>query len=79
LWIDILEHNADAVADMLEEVVDDLAAVAAALREPDGGASWGVVADLLVRGNLGRERIADAYAPDGEQRVPAPGMELEAA
>ncbi|MGN9846985.1 prephenate dehydrogenase [Nonomuraea sp. H19] len=79
LWIDILEHNAGAVADMLEEVVDDLAAVAAALRQPEGSASWGVVADLLVRGNLGRELVVDAYAPDGAERVPAQGMELEAA
>ncbi|MEU9891648.1 prephenate dehydrogenase [Sphaerisporangium sp. NPDC051011] len=81
LWIDILVHNAVAVADMLEEVVDDLTAVAAALREPDGSTSWGVVADLLVRGNLGRELIVDAYGTDGKQhhrlqeRVPAGSME----
>ncbi|MFC5827105.1 prephenate dehydrogenase [Nonomuraea insulae] len=75
LWIDILEHNAEAVADMLEQVVDDLAAVGAALREADGSARWGVVADLLVRGNLGRELIVDAYA----RRAPAEGVELEAA
>ncbi|WP_219508694.1 prephenate dehydrogenase [Nonomuraea ceibae] len=79
LWIDILEHNADAVAGVLEEVVDDLTAVAQALRAPEGSTSWGVVADLLVRGNLGRELIVDACAPAARDRGPVAAEPAEPA
>ncbi len=63
LWRDILDHNAEAVAAVLEEVVSDLAAVAVALRGsgPDGP---GVIVGLLSRGNLGRANIVEgAPAP----------------
>lgn len=57
LWSDILEHNADSVAAVLEAVVRDLADAASALR---GSARVGpnALADLLARGNRGREHIA---------------------
>ncbi|HEX4812647.1 MAG TPA: prephenate dehydrogenase [Nonomuraea sp.] len=59
LWRDILEHNAEPVADRLEAVAGELARVAAALRSPGG--SW-VVSDLLTRGNQGRGDILRAFS-----------------
>ncbi|GIH94838.1 prephenate dehydrogenase [Planobispora siamensis] len=60
LWCDILGQNAEPVAEHLEAVARDLAAVASALRAPGGTAS-ATVAELLGRGNRGRELIAGAY------------------
>ncbi|MFC4057178.1 prephenate dehydrogenase [Planomonospora corallina] len=57
LWCDILEQNAEPVAVVLDEVVRDLTAAAAALRS--GGTD--VLKDLLVRGNRGRHRVVDAF------------------
>ncbi|MEN3539919.1 prephenate dehydrogenase [Microbispora sp. ZYX-F-249] len=64
LWCDILGQNAEAVATVLEAVVEDLAKAAAALRS-QGGHVDGPLADLLVRGNRGRDLIAggDLSAP----------------
>jgi prephenate dehydrogenase len=59
LWQDILEHNAEPVADRLEAVAGELARVAAALRSPDG--SW-AVSDVLTRGNRGRAGIERALS-----------------
>ncbi len=62
LWSDILEHNADSVAAVLEAVVRDLADAASALR---GSARVGpdALADLLARGNRGRRHITGSL-PD---------------
>lgn len=57
LWSDILEHNAESVAAVLDAVVRDLAAAAAALRGP-ALAGHDALADLLTRGNRGRRQIA---------------------
>jgi prephenate dehydrogenase len=59
LWCDILAHNAGAVAAELEAVARDLTAAAAALRGADR-ADGGALADLLARGNRGREHIVAA-------------------
>ncbi|MET8144888.1 prephenate dehydrogenase [Sphaerisporangium sp. NPDC005288] len=59
LWCDILLQNAEPVAAVLEAVALELAAAAGALRA-GGATASGVLADLLVRGNLGRERIVEA-------------------
>jgi prephenate dehydrogenase len=61
LWSDILEHNADSVAAVLEAVVHDLADVVSALR---GSARVGhdALADLLIRGNRGRQQITESLA-----------------
>ncbi|ETK37147.1 prephenate dehydrogenase [Microbispora sp. ATCC PTA-5024] len=61
LWCDILEHNADQVAAVLEDVVRDLAEAASALRA-SGRLRSGSLADLLTRGNQGRRHIADRVA-----------------
>jgi prephenate dehydrogenase len=61
LWCDILEHNADSVATVLEAVVRDLTEAARALRSPDRRAS-GTLADLLTRGNRGRQHIVARMA-----------------
>ncbi|MEV7971239.1 prephenate dehydrogenase [Sphaerisporangium sp. NPDC088356] len=60
LWCDILEQNADAVAAVLETVVRELSQAAHALRSLDHAGS-GALADLLVRGNRGRDRIVDTW------------------
>ncbi|WP_143737948.1 prephenate dehydrogenase/arogenate dehydrogenase family protein, partial [Microbispora sp. GKU 823] len=63
LWRDILEQNADAVATVLEQLVEDLAMAAAALRGRGGAAGdppTDPLTDLLVRGNRGRELIVRA-------------------
>ncbi|MER5641839.1 prephenate dehydrogenase [Kitasatospora sp. NPDC002227] len=63
LWGDILEANADAVANVLGELAEDLSAMVAALRRLAGEdqleRSLGLtqVTELLDRGRLGRERI----------------------
>ncbi|WP_214410496.1 prephenate dehydrogenase [Sphaerisporangium fuscum] len=77
LWCDILEQNAESVAAVLEDVVRDLSAAASALRS-SGGAGSAVLADLLGRGNLGRERIAGAWSQDHSGR-PAPARRRDAA
>ncbi|MEZ0077314.1 prephenate dehydrogenase [Planotetraspora sp. GP83] len=56
LWSDILRQNADSVAAVLDAVIRDLSAAAAALRSPGHGVS-DVLADLLIRGNRGRALI----------------------
>jgi len=61
LWRDILEHNADQVATVLEDVVRDLAEAARALRS-SGRAGISRVTDLLTRGNRGRRHIAERVA-----------------
>ncbi|OUC91827.1 prephenate dehydrogenase [Streptosporangium minutum] len=59
LWCDILEQNAESVATVLEAVVRDLTEAASALRRSDRARS-GALADLLTRGNRGREHIVAA-------------------
>ncbi|WP_248965398.1 prephenate dehydrogenase [Sphaerisporangium perillae] len=60
LWCDILQQNAESVATVLEAVVRDLTEAASALRSRDPDMP-GVLADLLIRGNLGREHIVEAW------------------
>ncbi|MEU8266679.1 prephenate dehydrogenase [Sphaerisporangium sp. NPDC049002] len=60
LWCDILQHNADAVAVVLETVVRELSQAAHVLRSLDPADS-GALADLLVRGNQGRDRIVETW------------------
>jgi prephenate dehydrogenase len=63
LWCDILEQNADSIAEVLDAVVRDLREAARALRSRDTAAT-GVLTDLLTRGNLGRAAIvADQELP----------------
>ncbi|CAL9447640.1 Cyclohexadienyl dehydrogenase [Streptomyces sp. V17-9] len=71
LWSDILESNATAVADVLEEVAGDLIGTVAALRalagEDTGARAGGTarLADLLTRGLAGRGAIAGKHkTPD---------------
>ncbi|SFK98660.1 prephenate dehydrogenase [Streptosporangium canum] len=59
LWCDILEQNAESVATVLDAVVRDLTEAASALRRSDRARS-GALADLLTRGNRGREHIVAA-------------------
>ncbi|MFC4533314.1 prephenate dehydrogenase [Sphaerisporangium dianthi] len=70
LWSDILRQNGEPVAAVLEAVARDLAEVAAALRAGDAAAT-GVLADLLVRGKAGRERIVEAGPSRWTQPKPA--------
>jgi prephenate dehydrogenase len=56
LWRDILEHNAGPIAVVLESVVTDLAAAAAALRA-SGHSATDTLVDLLTRGNRGHAQI----------------------
>ncbi|WP_344461513.1 prephenate dehydrogenase [Kitasatospora kazusensis] len=63
LWGDILEANADAVADVLGELSEDLTVMVAALRglatdnADERAQGMVLVADLLDRGLKGRDRI----------------------
>ncbi|WP_280717130.1 prephenate dehydrogenase [Kitasatospora sp. MAP5-34] len=63
LWGDILEANAGAVADVLGELAEDLTVMVAALRglatedADERAQGMTLVADLLDRGNKGRDRI----------------------
>ncbi|WP_062214275.1 prephenate dehydrogenase [Streptomyces sp. NBRC 109706] len=63
LWADILEANADAVADVLESYAEDLGRVIAALRAPRDAAdparprASGDLDETLRRGNRGRARV----------------------
>ncbi|MDH2424521.1 prephenate dehydrogenase [Sphaerisporangium sp. TRM90804] len=59
LWVDILDQNAESVADVLDAVVRDLTRAASALRGGKG-ARHDALADLLTRGNIGREHIVGA-------------------
>ncbi len=58
LWSEILEHNAGSVADVLEAVASDLAAVTRALRARSPASDS--VSNLLHRGNVGRRHIVAA-------------------
>ncbi|MEV4458903.1 prephenate dehydrogenase [Microbispora sp. NPDC049633] len=71
LWCDILRQNAEPVAAVLDAVARDLAAAAAALRDPEGGQ---LLADLLTKGNHGRARIVGG----GGAEHPAPAGALAA-
>ncbi|WP_406316825.1 prephenate dehydrogenase [Streptosporangium sp. NBC_01639] len=57
LWTGILSGNALPVADVLEKVAADLAAVAASLRASTDPAAMGQVTELLHRGVAGTDRI----------------------
>ncbi|WP_037604924.1 prephenate dehydrogenase [Streptacidiphilus rugosus] len=63
MWVEILSANAGVVADILEELADDLGGAVAGLRslqtedEAKRGAGAEAVADVLRRGNAGRARI----------------------
>ncbi len=57
LWVQILGANAEPVVDVLEALAADLAAVTAALRDPDAAGSRRAVADTIRRGNEGVERL----------------------
>lgn len=60
LWCDILGQNAGAVAAVLESVVTELDEAVRALRNVEHSGT-GALADLLVRGNRGRDRIVAAW------------------
>ncbi|MDP9870303.1 MULTISPECIES: prephenate dehydrogenase [Streptosporangium] len=68
LWCDILQQNADPIAAVLDAVVRDLTTAAGALRSADH-ARGGPLADLLVRGNRGREHILGGPAGAQERTV----------
>lgn len=76
LWGDILESNATAVADVLSELADDLAATVRALRglaEVDAAKraeEMTRVIDLLGRGNAGRARLPGKPGTAGGALVP---------
>lgn len=57
LWVQILGANAAPVVDVLDAFAADLAAVADALREPDAPGARRGVADTILRGNQGVERL----------------------
>ena len=64
LWVDVLSRNAAHVAPLVQALSDDLAAVAAALRQLAGssgaessGAAAAEVRRLLERGRAGRDRL----------------------
>jgi prephenate dehydrogenase len=84
LWVDILATNAGPVADVLGAAVADLDAAAHALRAlesadryapvegtPDGRVA-GVLADLLRRGNAGRDRVPGKHGGAAPRYVPVP-------
>lgn len=68
LWRDILEHNAGAVAAVLETLVRDLTAAASALRGGRDG-DLDALTELLTRGNHGRERMAETSTGVGKARL----------
>ncbi|GAA1989599.1 prephenate dehydrogenase [Nocardiopsis rhodophaea] len=72
LWVEILRNNPGPVAELLEEIADDLQGTADAMRgrAPDqvGAAAQERVRDLLDRGRRGHDRIPGKH---GAQRTPA--------
>lgn len=69
MWRDILDHNAEPVAALLEAVARDLNRVAHALRSADRSPG-DAATDVLTRGNIGRGRIVRAFARRDAQRSP---------
>jgi len=57
LWVQILGANAAPVVEVLDDLADDLSAVAAALRSPEAPGARRAVADTIRRGNQGVERL----------------------
>ena len=57
LWVQILGANAAPVVEVLDDLADDLSAVAAALRSPEAPGARRAVADMIRRGNQGVERL----------------------
>ncbi len=57
LWVQILGANSEPVSDVLDALALDLAAVSAALRDPEAPGSRRAVADTIRRGNDGVERL----------------------
>lgn len=76
LWVDILEGNATAVADVLDDLAEDLAVAVGALRElareaaEERAQGTTTMADLLVRGNQGRSRIPGKHGDAPADCVP---------
>jgi prephenate dehydrogenase len=64
LWVQIVGANAEAVAEVLRPLRDDLDALLAALDAPDEPASRRVVAELLAAGNDGVARIPGKHGQD---------------
>jgi prephenate dehydrogenase len=69
LWTDILESNADHVAEVLDAVAADLAEVVAALRvlassDGDQAAARAIVHDLLTRGRTGRAALPGKHGAE---------------
>lgn len=57
LWVQILGANAQAVAEILRPLRDDLDAVIAALADPEAAGSRRVLAETLAAGNAGVARL----------------------
>ncbi|MCU1437019.1 MAG: prephenate dehydrogenase, partial [Naasia sp.] len=64
LWVQILGANADAVAPVIDALVDDLAALQAALRDPDAPGARRAIAELLAAGNAGVARLPGKHGQD---------------
>ncbi|CAN5435761.1 prephenate dehydrogenase [soil metagenome] len=64
LWVQILGANANAVAEVLRPLRDDLDAVLAALDAPDAPTSRRVLAETLAAGNDGVSRIPGKHGQD---------------
>ena len=57
LWVQILDANAAPVVDVLDKLAEDLSAVARALRDPEIPGARRAVAEAILRGNEGVERL----------------------
>lgn len=65
LWVQILGANATPVVDVLDALADDLRAVSDALRDPDAPGARRDVAETILRGNEGVERLPGKHGQFG--------------
>ncbi len=64
LWVQILGANADAIAEVLRPLRDDLDTVLRALEQPDQPGSRRAIADTIAAGNDGVSRIPGKHGQD---------------
>lgn len=64
LWVQILGANAEAVADVLRPLRDDLDAVLAALDDVDAAGARRTLAEAIASGNAGVSRIPGKHGQD---------------